>query len=94
MSLQKTETFTGKSMVQVAGVSVPMGDVTVSKPILYRVARIDGTKHSIRIRISIVDITDGPEIDQTEVIMDGDALVKMAYLHIKTLPEFEGAVDC
>jgi hypothetical protein len=26
--------------------------------------------------------------------MDGDNFIKQAYEHLKTLPEFEGAIDC
>jgi hypothetical protein len=71
---------------------------SVSVPDAYiRVESISGTKSMIHADIAIAT-ADGQRVDFLKIgfqpNMDGGNFIKQAYEHLKTLPDFAGAVDC
>lgn len=99
MALRKSETFRGKTVIQSAGSLVPTGGISeVEKNTCCKVINITGTKDAIMFRIQVIDESSGVELAQREFVfhpdMDGPNFIKQAYEHLKTLPEFSGAVDC
>jgi hypothetical protein len=87
MALQKTLFLTNN-----------FGTTTELKDCYIKVSTISGDKNRLRFVISIMSGPDGSTYEQQEKIftpnMDGGNFIKQAYEHLKTLPEFEGAVDC
>jgi ubiquinone biosynthesis protein COQ9 len=61
-----------------------------------KVAFVSGTKELIKFSVE-TRLTD--ELTKTSTYsftpsMGSDNFIRQAYMHLKTLPEFEGAVDC
>jgi len=63
-----------------------------------RVVKYDGDKNKMYAQVGFAanDAADYFDIKYYEVPVDitGENPVKQVYLYLKTLPEFEGAVDC
>ncbi len=72
--------------------------VLVAKDAYWRVEQVSGNK--LQCSIIAVAYTQengvalGSKNYQFAPEMDGANFIKQAYLHLKTLPEFSGAVDC
>lgn len=80
------------------GVATTQTDATLTIPDAYIVVHsVEGTKQSlntvVHLRGKDIAVTKlfkfKPTVDETS-----DNFIKQAYLHLKSLPEFAGAVDC
>lgn len=82
-----------KTITRIAfGQSVAVPDAYI------KVESVTGNKAIIHANVSFMTASDGQEIDSLRVgfepSIDGGNFIKQAYEHLKTLPEFDGAVDC
>ena len=63
-----------------------------------KINKQDGTKELVCFDVDFFTQKDGEKINslvyQFCPDMDGGNFIKQAYEHLKTLPEFEGAIDC
>lgn len=95
MALKKTINLQGTSFIDVNGSAFNKGEVEVKIDAYIKVAKMTGDKNK---QICYVHLIDGEGIiqQQYEFVpdMDGPNFIKQAYLYLKTLPEFAGAVDC
>lgn len=99
MALRKSEIFRGETVIQSAGSFIPTGAISeVEKSTYCKVSNITGTKDAIMLRLQVIDESSGVELAQKEFVfapdMAGGNFIRQAYDHLKTLPEFDGAVDC
>jgi hypothetical protein len=73
------------------------GDSTFPDAYL-RVMQVIGTKRSCNAFVQFCKSADGDVLQTQEYVFDvdlnGGNFVQQAYEHLKTLPEFAGAVDC
>jgi len=61
-----------------------------------RVERVEGTKHLVHATVSLEDVKAGYESStfiEFSPDMNGANFITQAYAHLKTLPEYKGAVD-
>lgn len=89
MALSKTIQFKPSGFVY---------DITVSSA-YHRVSTLSGDKYGINFKIDVFQTKEAKEpLDKKQYSfapkMDGDNFIKQAYDHLKTLPEFAGAIDC
>jgi hypothetical protein len=62
---------------------------------IIKVLAIEGNKDELNVTVLISkDGLESRRVYSFKPDMDGTNFIKQAYLHLKTLPEFEGAVDC
>lgn len=71
----------------------------VTLPDLYvKVASVYATKDEVQASVTAFTESDGnalfTEVYVFPLDLEGENPIKQAYLHLKTLPEFEGAEDC
>lgn len=97
MALRKNFEFKGTSILHSAMGAIDMGGQTVSLDVYIKVSSIDGDKKNINAVVSFIH--KDSEFNRTYNIPvsvdDGsDNFIKQVYQHLKTLPEFAGAVDC
>jgi hypothetical protein len=63
-----------------------------------KVHRVLGSKDELHYDINVMDAADGKSYRilsyEFKPDMNGENFIRQAYLHAKTLPEFEGATDC
>jgi hypothetical protein len=63
-----------------------------------RVASFYGNKSSVEVCVTVAAMRDAPALESRNYVLsydiDGDNPIRQAYLHLKSLPEFSGAVDC
>ena len=60
-----------------------------------KVESISGTKDLIKIQVSLTASTlKSKKSYEFTPSMDGGNFIKQAYEHLKTLPDFDGAMDC
>jgi hypothetical protein len=95
MALKKTFTLTGKSQ--------PSGDFwvgsakeeTLTSELYVKVATVASSKDGATAQVTFAsDAVNGLKTYIFTPNMDGGNIIKQAYEHLKTLPEFAGAVDC
>jgi hypothetical protein len=72
------------------------GTLNTFDNVYIRVKFVSGSKSQVCFE---VDYMVGDRVIHTKMFayqptMDGDNFIKQAYKHLKTLPEFDGAVDC
>jgi len=72
---------------------------TLSFPDAYaRIESINGGKAHIEANVVVRDAKDGAVLSTIQAYflpnLDGPNFIAQAYEHLKTLPEFEGAMDC
>lgn len=83
-------------LLEAAGVSIP-AEVSFNSAYV-RVINIAGTKSKIGCTAVILTKIDGLEISRNDYYFEPDLaggnFIQQAYNHLKTLPEFAGAVDC
>jgi hypothetical protein len=97
MALRKIVSFEGKSVVQTEIGNIENGTKTVSFSAYVKVTSIRGNKTEV---VANVTFTSEDQLfnKQYEVpvsVADGSAnFIAQVYAHLKTLPEFSGAVDC
>ncbi len=97
MALKKTIQVEGKSKV-----FTPFGlyekgvEMVIIPDAYFRVEEVSGSKKLLTCIVSInADAGLGMKVKhQFEPTMDGGNFIAQAYNHLKTLPEFAGAVDC
>lgn len=80
-----------KDMVSQNGLSAPNSYIKIK-----RVTVTDKTNAVCDIIFSIGKDVSPYQIDSRsfEYVLDGENVIKQAYVHLKTLPEFTGATDC
>lgn len=71
-------------------------DQVVEAPAYWRIDSIDGNKNSVNIKANAY--VNNVQVDGFSALfvpdLDGTNFIKQAYEHLKSLPEFAGAVDC
>ncbi len=65
----------------------------------HRITRIDGDKNAISFYVDVFKKCGSPSsLRQTKhsfiPVLSGNNFIAQAYAHLKTLPEFAGAIDC
>lgn len=97
MALKKSFTESANVVTFVSG----WGDIEANtKKVLIencyiKVESISGTKDLIKIQVSLTASTlKSKKSYEFTPSMDGGNFIKQAYEHLKTLPDFDGAMDC
>lgn len=74
------------------------GDEVVFKNAYIKVVALFGNKDLMRIEVATHKDVDGVVVDRQQHYfvpnLEGKNFIIQAYEHLKTLPEFEGAIDC
>lgn len=97
MALQKNIVVEGKVVVQTAMGNIEEGTRSISLPTYIKVSSVNGTKTEIN---ALVSFTSGDKnlFKQYQISMSVETgsvnFIAQAYNHLKTLPEFAGAIDC
>ena len=97
MALQKNIVVEGKIVVQTTMGNIEEGTRSISLPTYIKVSSINGTKTEIN---ALVSFTSGDKnlFKQYQIPMSVESgsanFIAQVYAHLKTLPEFAGAVDC
>ena len=95
MALKKQLTLQGRGLVEVNNSTIETGTVTIEFDAYIKVAKLTGDKNK---QFCYVHFIDGSKIIQKQYEftpnMEGPNFIKQAYVYLKTLPEFAGAVDC
>lgn len=64
----------------------------------FKVWNFQGAKDFLQVSVSMFAVIDGEMLDSKQYsipyVLDGENPIKQAYEYLKTLPEFENAVDC
>ena len=97
MALSKAFTFNGSGQVSGDGWSFNQSEQTVNLGDCYiKVETVSGTKDQQLAAISIKAKNGAIKREQRSFApnLNGENFIKQAYEHLKTLPEFAGAVDC
>lgn len=99
MALKKAITVTGMGFVSGIGIVVKTGETTTTTPPLYiKVESVAGDKANVKTSVTFKDEATGEYLMRKDYnfapSMDGGNFIAQAYTHLKTLPEFAGAVDC
>jgi hypothetical protein len=68
----------------------------VAKNVVFKVTGLSGDKYGMTIHVQGLSGSAQAFSKEFEFTpdLDGPNFIKQVYLHLKTLPEFEGAVDC
>lgn len=106
MALQKTWIVPAKSIVktsvlgngvsQVASKFVPLAnDLTVQNAYI-KITKIHGGKENILVSYAVMFGSDEVDSGYASFLpsLEGKNFIAQAYDHLKTLPEFSGAIDC
>jgi hypothetical protein len=99
MALKKAITVSGMGFVSGVDIVVKTGETTTTTPPLYiKVETVAGDKASIKAAVTFKDEATGEYLMRKDYnfapSMDGGNFIAQAYLHLKSLPEFDGAADC
>lgn len=99
MALKKSISIAGMGFVSSLGIVVETGETTASTPPLYiKVESVSGDKSNIKAFVTFTDEEKNQQIIRKDYSfvpnMQGDNFIRQAYQHLKTLPEFENAMDC
>ena len=97
MALKQNVSIDGKSYVQTENDIVYRGDEKFSFDAYVKVTSVSGNKTQITAFVAFTG--DNANFEKRYVIpvtvVDGSKnFIKQAYEHLKTLPEFVGAIDC
>ena len=90
MALSKSVKFTPVGLSQ---------EIEISNA-YHRIESVSGSKGKITAAYSVRESADAPSAlweatcEFVPVIENGENFIKQGYTHLKTLPEFAGAVDC
>lgn len=95
MALQKTITISGQGSVFNGESSIPVGNISKDIDAYIKVLTVSGSKEELNIAVLFSDhsVNFRQNYNFTPDL-DGHNFIKQAYLHLKTLPEFGGAIDC
>lgn len=95
MALRKTITLTGRNIVATAAGTIDVGEISVNMDAYIKVEAVDATKQSAT---ATVTYKDGAKYLTKQFVfapsLEESNFIKQAYEHLKTLPEFAGAIDC
>ena len=97
MALRKNIEFEGKSIIHSAMGAIDMGNKTIQLTVYIKVVAIDGDKENINANVAFVHEKSQFNKSYTFPVSVKDGsnnFIKQAYEHLKTLPEFAGAIDC
>lgn len=99
MALLNAITVSGTGLVSGQGLVVNTGPATVTtNPLYIKVEKVSGGKESVRAHVSYSDVDTKDKVTEKTFdfspSMDGGNFIAQAYAHLKSLPEFAGAVDC
>jgi hypothetical protein len=99
MALKKAITVSGMGFVSGIDIVVKTGTATATTAPLYiKVVAVSGDKAGVRASVTFTDETANEQLMRKDYnfapSMDGGNFIAQAYLHLKSLPEFDGAVDC
>lgn len=99
MALNQKINVIGKTIIQSDFGPIQMPDTSVEMNCYCKVISVDGGKDGADIKCSLSDAEKGASIVVSypfiPSVTDGAPnFTAQAYEHIKTLPEFAGAVDC
>jgi hypothetical protein len=97
MALRKAIEIEGKSIIQTAIGSVENGTQRLSFSAYVKVTSIHGDKNQINANVNFKgDTQEFNKQYQVPMSVESSApnFIAQAYEHLKTLPEFAGAVDC
>jgi hypothetical protein len=95
MALSKNLTFAGRSFIETPVGRLDAGEKTVDMNAYIKVERVNASKDSASMDVSF---TEGEKKTSSSYTfkpdLGGGNFIEQAYNHLKTLPEFVGAVDC
>ena len=95
MALSKTIQLQGKQLVQTELVTIDNGSGIVSFDAYIKVESLFANKKQAFATVTFSNDKGSFEKQYDfDVDLEGPNFIKQAYLYLKTLPEFEGAVDC
>ena len=97
MAIKKIINLTGKKILQTPFGAVSEGSGTLAIAATIRVVEVAGNKTEVNARVSFID--GAMRFEKTYVVPvsveDGAPnFIRQAYLHLKTLPEFDNCEDC
>jgi hypothetical protein len=95
MALRKKITLSGDTMFYTSFGVVNTGASSLEVNAYIKVKSVHGGKEAVT---ASVEFSDGQMALQKQFVfapdLDGPNFIKQAYEHLKTLPEFDGAIDC
>jgi len=96
MALLLTTTLNSKSTANTEFGTIDLGQTVVNLDDVYvKIETISGDKKQLMVFVSFKGFNvSGSKTYTFSPDMNGPNIVKQAYLHLKTLPEFADAVDC
>lgn len=95
MALKKTISVIGRNILSTEFGAIDTGEITVEIHAYIKVENCGGSKDQASCLVSFS--SEEKKFSRTYVFqpsMSGENFIAQAYEHLKTLPEFEGAVDC
>jgi len=95
MALRKIISLSGKSFVQTEFGLIETSDTNIEMSAYVKVETVSGTKADASANVSFAD--GNKKFIKTykfNVDLEGANYIAQAYKHLKTLPEFENAIDC
>lgn len=98
MALKKSLTITGTGYVSFGNSYIETGETSFNTNLLYiKVEYVNATKELVNANVSYTDEAKSKKLIEKSFSfvpnMDRN-FIAQAYNHLKTLPEFDGAVDC
>ena len=95
MALKQTINLTGRNIIATEAGTIDMGEVSLQINAYIKVEAVEATKQSAKATVTYKDgnkfitkqFSFTPNLEESNFI-------KQAYEHLKTLPEFAGAIDC
>jgi hypothetical protein len=97
MALQKSMQFEGVATIQTLSGTMSGGKVQVDFNAHIKVVSINGNKSSVVAKVEFKgetqNFTKQYEVP-VSVLANSSNFIKQVYEHLKTLPEFAGAIDC
>jgi hypothetical protein len=95
MALKQTINKTCAANADFNGISVEVGSMPVQDTFVIRVKQLSATKEKVVAKVFF----DGEKIKYEKIFnfapnLEGKNFIAQTYEYLKTLPEFEGSVDC
>jgi hypothetical protein len=97
MALKKIINLTGNRVLQTSFGTVSEGSGTLAIAATIHVIEVAGDKTAVNARVSFTEgAVQFEKIYAVPVSVEDDApnFIRQAYLHLKTLPEFDNCEDC
>jgi hypothetical protein len=95
MAFRQTISKTCPSSALFEGVKISAQPIVVADLFYIKVESVSGTKDKVNCTVSYT----GEKVKfqksyEFQPNLDGENFIKQAYMNLKTLPEFAGAIDC